>query len=204
MWRQSRAVLAQAFQPFVQGKAGSAQPVRRDLRLLPESSVTETIMAIGTLFSASDVILDLDVRTKRDLFQYLAAAAAERTDLSQEAVLEALNAREKIGSTGLGKGVGLPHAELDQATSPFMLFVRLAQAVDFDSQDDEPVDLVFLVLWPASGNKELLSTISTLCRVLREPQTLRQLRQAETPERSAQILHDVSAVDPKRLASPSE
>jgi len=103
-------------------------------------------MAIGTLFSASDVILDLDVRTKRDLFQYLAAAAAERTDLSQEAVLEALNAREKIGSTGLGKGVGLPHAELDQATSPFMLFVRLAQAVDFDSQDDEPVDLVFLVL----------------------------------------------------------
>jgi len=161
-------------------------------------------MAIGTLFSASDVILDLFVRNKRELFQHLAGEAAQREDLVEEAVLEALSAREKIGSTGLGRGVGLPHAELEGATSPFMLFVRLAQPVDFDAQDDEPVDLVFLVLWPPSGNKELLSTMSTLCRVLREPQTLRHLRQADAPERIADILHEVSAVDPKRADSSSE
>ncbi|HLS69653.1 MAG TPA: PTS sugar transporter subunit IIA [Kiloniellales bacterium] len=147
-------------------------------------------MAINAFFSPDDVILGLSVADKRELFQALAAASASRGGPPEKEALDALNAREKLGSTALGKGVGLPHAELKAATSPLMLFVRLEAAIDFDAQDDEPVDLVFLVLWPESSNKEFLSTMSTLCRVLRDSQTLRRLRQAETTDRIVEILHE--------------
>lgn len=153
-------------------------------------------MAISALFSADDVILNLDTRKKRELFKILAAEAASRSSLTEEEVLEALSAREKIGSTALGKGVGLPHAELSAATAPLILFARLEKAIDFDAQDDEPVDLVFVVLWPESANKELLPTMSTLCRVLREPRTLRRLRQAETADRIVEIVHEESQPAP--------
>ena len=154
-------------------------------------------MAISALFSANDVILDLDARKKRELFKTLATEAASRSNLTEEEVLEALSAREKIGSTALGKGVGLPHAELPAATSPLILFARLEKAIDFDAQDDEPVDLVFVVLWPERSNKELLPTMSTLCRVLREPKTLRRLRQAQTADTIVQILHEESKPEPR-------
>ena len=111
-------------------------------------------------------------------------------------MLDALKDRERIGSTALGKGVALPHAELAGDIRRFMLFARLHRAIDFGAQDDEPVDLVFLVLWPAAGGKDLLSTMSEICRVLREPQILRDLRSASTPERVVEIMHQVASFAP--------
>lgn len=161
-------------------------------------------MAISALFSANDVILNLNARNKRDLFKILASEAASRSTLTEEEILAALSAREKIGSTALGKGVGLPHAELPAATSALILFARLEQAIDFDSQDDELVDLVFLVLWPEHSNKELLSTMSTLCRVLRDPQILRRLRQADLPDKVVQTLHEESKRENDPEDSPDD
>lgn len=147
-------------------------------------------MAINALFSADDVILGLSATSKRQLFKILAAEVSRHGGPAEEEALEALTAREKLGSTGLGKGVGLPHAELKSASRPVMLFARLEEAIDFDAQDDEPVDLIFLVLWPESSNKEFLTTISTLCGVLRDPKTLKRLRKAETAEEIVGIVHE--------------
>jgi PTS system nitrogen regulatory IIA component len=155
----------------------------------------EAAMAITALFAADDVVLDVNTGNKRSLLEFLAAEAASRIGLSSDEVLDALKAREKLGSTGLGKGIALPHAELQKDIAPLMLFARLRRAIDFGAQDEEPVDLVFLVLWPTTAVKDLLPTMSEICRILREPQTLRDLRLARTPERIVQVLQQWASFD---------
>ncbi|BAI75412.1 nitrogen regulatory protein (plasmid) [Azospirillum sp. B510] len=145
-------------------------------------------MAITELFSATDVILDAAPGTKAALLDRLAAEAAVRSGRSAPEILEALLAREKIGSTALGRGVALPHTELAGLAAPVVLFARLQRAIDFDARDDEPVDLVFLALWPASNRKGLLAAMAEICGGLRDPQSLRRLRGAKTPEDAAQII----------------
>ena len=75
---------------------------------------------------------------------------------------------------------------------PVVLFARLRRPIDFDARDDEPVDLVFLVLWPAAAGKGLLPAMSEICRALREPQSLRRLRLAETPEEVVQLVRQLT------------
>ncbi|HYD69201.1 PTS sugar transporter subunit IIA [Azospirillum sp.] len=161
-------------------------------------------MGLSDLFSAADVILDASPTNKAGLFELLATEAAERTGLSRPEILGALEAREKLGSTALGKGAALPHAELRPAETPVVLFVRLRRPIDFDARDEEPVDLVFLVLWPAAIRKGLLPVMSEICRALREPQALRRLRRAATPEDIVQLVHGAAAPDAGRGGAPEE
>jgi len=125
-------------------------------------------MGISDHLSAADVMLDPSVRNKRDLLEILATEAANRLGHSKQEILDALQSREKLGSTALGKGVALPHAELPGIVPPIMLFARLRRSIDFDARDAEPVDLVFLVLWPAAATKRLLDAMSEICRALRD------------------------------------
>lgn len=152
-------------------------------------------MAITELFSAADVILDAAPANKPALLDRLAAEAATRSGRPAPEILDALLAREKIGSTALGKGVAFPHTELAGLAAPVVLFARLQRAVDFDARDEEPVDLVFLALWPASNRKGLLTAMSEICGALRDPQSVRRLRGATTPDAAARILLQAVARD---------
>jgi len=154
----------------------------------------ETGMTILENFSAADVTLDAGPTNKASLLDFLATEAASRTGHAKQDILAALQAREQIGSTGLGKGVALPHAELRDAEESLVLFARLQKPVNFDARDDEPVDLVFLVLWPAADRKGLLPVMSEICQALRDPQSLRRLRQAKTPDDVVQLV--LQAVPP--------
>jgi PTS system nitrogen regulatory IIA component len=156
----------------------------------------EKRMAISDLLSVADVILGVSASNKRSLFEVLSDEAASRLGRSSQEILEALRDREQIGSTALGRGVALPHAELSGTHPPIVLFTRLQRPIDFDARDDEPVDLVFLVLWPAGGGKGILPTISEICRALREPQSLRRLRLAETPEEVVQLMRQLTVPGP--------
>ncbi|WP_207477293.1 PTS sugar transporter subunit IIA [Arenibaculum pallidiluteum] len=149
-------------------------------------------MAISDLFSAADVILDASPGNKWALLEALSTAAAPRLGLPEHEVLDALQDRERLGSTALGKGVALPHAELRDAETPIMLFARLRRAIDFDARDEEPVDLVFLVLWPAATGKGLLPAMSEICRSLRDPQALRRLRAAASPDEVVELVHQLA------------
>jgi nitrogen PTS system EIIA component len=161
-------------------------------------------MGILDLFSAADVILDVSASNKRSLLEIMATEAANRLGRSSQEILGALQAREEIGSTALGKGVALPHAELRSTDPPVILFTRLRRPIDFDARDDEPVDLVFLVLWPAAAGKGLLPAMSEICRAVRDPQSLRRLRLARTPEDVVELVHQLAISGERQSAAPEE
>jgi mannitol/fructose-specific phosphotransferase system IIA component (Ntr-type) len=119
-------------------------------------------MGITDHLSAADIILDLDATTKAAALQRLAAEAADRLGRPEEEVLEAIQARERLGSTALGRGVALPHARLEGDPHPVVLLARLRRPVEFDARDEEPVDLVILVRWPKPRQR-------ASCRCSRRP-----------------------------------
>ena len=135
-------------------------------------------MPLGELIGANHVIVGLRVADKTQLLQELARRASAALSLDQRIILDALQAREKLGSTGLGKGFALPHARLDGLSRFFALFVRLAKPIDFASIDGLPVDLVILLLTPANASNQHLATLAALSRPLRDATFVQRLRKA--------------------------
>lgn len=140
-----------------------------------------TLMRTDNSPALDDIILDLDVESKQALLQALARRAAERLGRDDQEVAAVLIARERLGTTALGRGVALPHARLAGGDPPLMLFARLRRAIDYEARDDEPVDLAFAVLWPEDAAEGFLPALSGLCRSLRDPAFLLGLRRAATP-----------------------
>jgi PTS system nitrogen regulatory IIA component len=134
-------------------------------------------MTIGDIISPDRVEVGLRVADKVQLLHELAGRAAVVLGLDRRAVFEALQGRENLGSTGLGKGFALPHARLDALGAPFALFVRLARPIDYAAIDERPVDLVILLLSPANGNDHL-ATLAALSRPLRDENFMQRLRRA--------------------------
>jgi nitrogen PTS system EIIA component len=135
-------------------------------------------MTLGDLIGSNNVIDGLRVADKTQLLQELARRASSALSLDQRAILDALQARENLGSTGLGKGFALPHARLNVLTRFFALFVRLARPIDFASIDGLPVNLMILLLTPANAGNQHLATLAALARPLRNEAFVQQLRQA--------------------------
>jgi nitrogen PTS system EIIA component len=145
-------------------------------------------MSITDHLSATDVILDLKAPNKRAALQLLATEAASRMGRPEDEILEALQARERLGSTALGRGVALPHAQIGGDPDPVALFARLGRPVDFEARDEEPVDLVILVLWPEASPEGFLPALSDTCRSLRDEQVRHKLRAARAPEEVLALL----------------
>lgn len=138
-------------------------------------------MGITRHLRPEDVLLDIAPTSQAAVLRLLAAEAARRARRPEAEVLEALEARERLGSTALGRGVALPHARLEGELEPVVLFARLARPLDYEARDEEPVDLVILVLWPEASPEGFLPMLSETCRQLRDAQVLRRLRAAATP-----------------------
>lgn len=154
----------------------------------PAGAPMEQKMGIPGLLSASNVILDLDAATKQSVLRLLSAEAADRLGRPEREVLDALAARERLGSTALGRGVALPHARLAGSSPPLALLARLRRPIDFEARDEEPVDLIILVLWPSASPEGFLPALSGIVGALRDPQLLRRLRLAATPGEVAALL----------------
>jgi PTS system nitrogen regulatory IIA component len=108
----------------------------------------------------------------------LAQRAADTLKLPAEVISSALLKREELGSTGTGGGIAIPHARIPCLNKPFGVLVRLRQPIDFDAIDDQPVDLLFLLLLPPESNKEQLNALAFVARILRNLETVRSLRHA--------------------------
>ena len=139
-------------------------------------------MRIADIIGPNHVVVGLRVAYKAQLLRELASRAANVLSLDQRVILDALLAREALGSTGLGKGFALPHARLDTLSQFFALFVRLARPIDFAAIDDRPVDLVIMLLTPADGGSQHLATLAALSRPLRDAAFVQRLRQASDAE----------------------
>ena len=110
-----------------------------------------------------------------------------------EAVLEALLERELEGSTGVGHGVAIPHGKLNSISSIKGVFARLANPVDFEALDDEPVDLVFLLLAPEGAGADHLKALSRIARVLRDQELVNKLRQTDSASAIYAFLNEEQA-----------
>ena len=119
---------------------------------------------------------------KKALFQHLAAAGARLTGMPTKSILAALNAREKIGSTGFGGGAAIPHGKVEGLDRVFGYFLRLAAPIDFQAVDGLPVDLVFLLLSPPDAGVDHLKALASISRTCRDRQTLAKLRGARSKD----------------------
>ncbi len=133
-------------------------------------------MDLGDLIKPEAVVPALRAKSKKQALQDLAGRAAELTGLDQRVIFETLLQRERLGSTGLGRGIAIPHGRIAALKSMFCLFARLDEPVDFESTDNERVDLIFLLLAPESAGADHLKALSRVSRLLREPSVIEQLR----------------------------
>ena len=122
----------------------------------------------------------MSASNKKGVIQQLAAAAGRKTGIPAKAIAAMLNAREKLGSTGFGGGVALPHGKIEGLDGVFGYFARLTAPVDFQSVDDLPVDLVFLILSPPDAGAGHLKALASVSRALRDRNTAAKLRGARS------------------------
>ena len=143
---------------------------------------------IGNILPVSHIVLDLEVSSKKRLFEEAGLLLESESGLSRAAVFECLFAREKLGTTALGHGVAIPHGRHAEVQAATGAFIRLKEAVDFDAPDGEPVSLVFVLLVPEAATGEHLALLSHLARLFNEKSVREALRSCQTPEEARALL----------------
>ena len=139
-------------------------------------------MDITDLLAPEAVIPSLRVHSKKQLLQELASRASGLAGLPERRIFETLFERERLGSTGMGQGIAIPHGRLAGLPRIVGLFARLETPIAYDAIDDQPVDLVFLLLAPEDAGADHLKALARVSRLLRNPVTCEKLRAANKPE----------------------
>ena len=137
-------------------------------------------MNIESLLDRRAITPKVSASNKRQALSLVAEMAARRFDLDAGEVLDALMAREAVGSTGVGSGVAVPHARLKRLDKMRGVFLRLETPIGFDAVDDQPVDLIFALLAPEAAGSEHLQALARVARLLRRADLREQLRQAHS------------------------
>jgi len=157
-------------------------------------------MQIGDLLDRNAIALRVHAANKNRALAVIAEIAARNFGLDAGDVLDALTEREQAGSTGVGHGVAVPHARIEGLTRLRGVFVRLDHAVEFESVDDQPVDLIFALFAPKdSAGVEHLRALARVSRILRQSELRQQLRQART----ADAIHALLVQDPIQVSRSS-
>lgn len=136
-------------------------------------------MEIEDLITPQSVIARLRATSKKQALQELAKRAAEATGLHERAIFDVLLERERLGTTGVGDGIAIPHGKLPELSRLYGVFARLETPVDFDAVDDQPVDLMFLLLAPETAGADHLKALARVSRLLRDRSTCEKLRGAD-------------------------
>lgn len=150
-------------------------------------------MEMHDLIAPDRVIPSLKVTSKKQALQELARIAAETVGLHERAVFEVLLERERLGSTGVGYGVAIPHGKLPGLKRLYGFFARLASPIDFEAVDDQPVDLVFLLLAPETAGADHLKALARISRLLRDRETCEKLRGSDSGDAIYALLTEVTA-----------
>ncbi|MDX2289215.1 MAG: PTS sugar transporter subunit IIA [Hyphomicrobiaceae bacterium] len=135
-------------------------------------------MDLGDLLAPDGVIPTLVAKSKKQALQALAERAADVTGLDSRDIFDTLLQRERLGSTGLGRGIAIPHVKFRSLDGITCLFARLVEPIEFEAHDNEPVDLIFLLLAPEHASGDHLKALACISRLVREPSTLERLRAA--------------------------
>ncbi len=150
-------------------------------------------MNLAEIIDARAVLPHLKAQNKKQLLQELAQAMGSIVAVDHRIIFETLLTREKLGSTGLGQGIAIPHGRLPNIKRVYGLFARLATPVAYDSVDGEPVDLIFVLLSPDQAGADHLTALARISRLLREPDTIKKLRGTDSAEGLYAILTEPKA-----------
>lgn len=140
-------------------------------------------MELGDILAPDGIVPQLSATSKKQALEELSALAAKATGIDAREVFNALQHRERLGSTGMGRGIAIPHVKFKSLNGIICLFARLPTPIDFESPDGEPVDLLFLLLAPEHAGGDHLKALARISRLVREPAVLEQLRNA--PDKAA-------------------
>jgi nitrogen PTS system EIIA component len=139
-------------------------------------------MEIADLLSPEAVLASVRTSGKKALLQEMSERAAKLTGLAERRIFETLIERERLGSTGMGQGIAIPHGRIPGLPKIVGLFARLETPIAYEAVDDQPVDLVFLLLAPEGAGADHLKALARVSRLLRNKQTCEKLRAASKPE----------------------
>jgi len=139
-------------------------------------------MEISDLITTESVVANLKSTSKKQALQELAKKAADITGLHERAVFDVLMEREKLGTTGVGNGIAIPHGKLAQLDGLHGVFARLETPIDFQAIDEQPVDLIFLLLAPESAGADHLKALARVSRLLRDSGVCEKLRGTDESE----------------------
>lgn len=147
--------------------------------------------ALQSLLSEETIELDRDFENKIDAIKGLLQLIDEKGKIEdRDQALEALKKREEEATTGVGKGIGIPHAKTDAVTEPTAAFIRAESSVDFEAADGEPAKLLFMLLFPEGTEDEYLDVLSSISRSLIHDEVREKLLNAETPEKAMNIIEE--------------
>jgi len=149
-------------------------------------------MEITDLINLDSIVPDLKVASKKQALQELTSYAEKIIPVAHHDILDVLLERERLGTTGVGHGVAIPHGKFPDLDRPYGLFARLTQPVDFESLDDQPVDLVFLLLVPETAGADHLKALAKVSRTLRDKAICEKLRGSESGDAIYAILTSLS------------
>src|SRR5258707_3298241 len=135
-------------------------------------------MEIIELLTPRGIIPQWGVSNKKQALQEGSARAALATGIAERRIYDVLMERERLGSTGIGSGIAVPHGKLPELSRLFGLFARLDRPIPFEAIDDEPVDLMFLLLAPPDAGADHLKALARVSRLLRDRATCQKLRGA--------------------------
>jgi nitrogen PTS system EIIA component len=139
-------------------------------------------MDFGDLLTIESIVPALRAKDKKQALQDLSVLAADLTGLTDREVFDALLQRERLGSTGFGHGIAIPHVKFRTLKNIVCIFAHLVEPISYDSPDGEAVDLIFLLLGPEHASGDHLKALARISRLVRDPRALESLRAAADKE----------------------
>ena len=139
-------------------------------------------MTLADIVDARAILPGVKAQNKKQLLQELSQALSSLVAIDSRVIFDSLLQREKLGSTGLGQGIAIPHGRLPSITRVYGVFARLANPIPFESVDGEPVDLVFALISPEHAGADHLTALARVSRLFRDSATLKKLRGTESTD----------------------
>ena len=145
-------------------------------------------MNLTDIIPLNNIYLDVNVSSKKALFKEVAAKISNKLNIDQNNLLEKLNEREKLGSTGIGNGIAIPHGKVNGIKKVFSLFLRTKSLIDFSSSDLVGVDIIFVIIAPEESKTDHLLALSEISKFLRKNKNKEALRMLKTNHEVFELL----------------
>jgi len=150
-------------------------------------------MKINQMLDEKSFLINFEATSKKQMLNELCKLANKKFNLDERTLLENLTKREKLGSTAVGNGIAIPHANISGISEPRVLVATLSEGLDFNAADDQPIDIVFLLLAPDNEGSEHLQALALVSRLLRNNELTNKLRGCKSPESAMMVITQIDS-----------